>query len=169
MTRTSRRTVFLALAAAAGLATLLLATLGWLVVAQCGGLGCDRVTADPAKVRALAEAELGIALPDGVTTIGAREGGFQDRFVQIRLDATDAGLRSLLDALGLARADLIPGGAGDIGPPGGPGWAEAPAEGIETTQFAPPHLAYMNLSIAPAPAPTGGGNHWRVWLFGFDI
>ncbi len=49
----------------------------------------------------LFEAEIGASLPEGVVVLNYYEGGFQDRFVQIKLAATDAGLASLIATLPL--------------------------------------------------------------------
>jgi hypothetical protein len=51
---------------------------------------------------------LGQPLPKGVIVLGMIDGGFQDRFIQVKLRATDAGAVAVLAALGVAPAAMGP-------------------------------------------------------------
>lgn len=80
----------------------------WLATTP-GLLNTAEETRDPARVAAIAAADLGLAaLPPGVTPVASFQDGFQDRFVLTRLSAASAPLDQLLAALGLERADLSP-------------------------------------------------------------
>jgi hypothetical protein len=50
----------------------------------------------PAEAVAVFERDLGAALPPGVTVLGMIDGGFQDRFVQIKLGADKVSTAALL-------------------------------------------------------------------------
>lgn len=132
----------------------------WVLTDDCGLLCSDTVTSAPSEVTDLAAADLGFPLPPGVTPVAAREGGFQDRFIQIRLAASDAGLDALLASFGHARADM------DItttylGPPG-PAWWPGPVTG-PTIALTAPRLDFLTLAAEPA-AP----GQWHLYVWGFD-
>lgn len=98
---------------------------GWLPAsparAECLIFCADETETTGQKAKELFEADLGGPLPDGVTVQHHLEGGFQDRFVQVRLKATLEGGKALLGLLGTDPRDLRPDTA-ILSAPQGPGW-----------------------------------------------
>jgi hypothetical protein len=81
----------------------------FLAMAEAASAGCligcppnDEVPAAEAGTR-FAEAT-GLSLSAGTRLVGMIDGGFQDRFIQVKLSADEAGAAKLLDALGLTEA-----------------------------------------------------------------
>jgi hypothetical protein len=64
----------------------------------------------PFRARRAFERVLGQPLPDGVGVEGMIDGGFQDRFIQVKLKATDEGLSRLLGILKVDPASFGPMG-----------------------------------------------------------
>ncbi len=67
---------------------------------------CGNPDLDPAGALDRFEVELRNPLPGGVTLIGMIDGGFQDRFIQVRLTATPKGAEALLNLMGQSLVTL---------------------------------------------------------------
>jgi hypothetical protein len=71
--------------------------------------GGPTILNDPAKAVEYVQAESLIPLIEGVTVLGVVDGGFQDRFVQIKLEVPDdVTLRKVLDSLAITPDGFVP-------------------------------------------------------------
>ena len=154
--------------AAAGVAVVLAGTgiAVWLV-GTSGFLDTDSITADPVAILPMHDADLGISAPPGLRTVAARKGGFQDRFVQIRLSASQDGFDALLRALDLTRGDLGAETAPYLGPagPDAPDWWPEASGPFLTTGLPSPRLDHLTLAARPDP---GDPDRWQILLWGFN-
>ncbi|GHC44023.1 hypothetical protein [Neogemmobacter tilapiae] len=72
--------------------------------------GGPTVVDDPTKAADYVQTESLIPLVEGVTVLGVVDGGFQDRFVQIKLEVPDdVTLRRVLDSLAVTPDGFVPG------------------------------------------------------------
>jgi len=136
----------------------------WLARSDCGLFCSARVTFDPVAILPLADSALGITTPPGVRTHAARTGGFQDRFVQIRLSASRQGLDALLALLDLAPEDLADDPPPYLGPTG-PDWWATGGGGFRTARLASPTLDHLTLALRPEPEDPA---RWQIFLWGFE-
>jgi hypothetical protein len=79
-------------------------------------LGCDTDLSDPIAARAALESQLGQPLPPSVTVKHIRQGGFQDKFLQVRLSTDQEGMMALLPLLGLPADPTDPVDPAQLGP-----------------------------------------------------
>lgn len=129
-------------------------------------VACDVVTTGQ-EAAARAEAALGAALPEGAAAVGLVEGGFQDAFVQARLEVEREAMAATLKRLGVERATVGPRPVLDLGPPGPPWWEEArrggPGSGL---WFGPASLPrFAHAAIGMGPSGDGEGYTVLVWAF----
>lgn len=82
---------------------------------KCADAGCLFLCRDNGELSLTEAAEvftgdLGKSLPSGVTVLGMIDGGFQDRFVQVKLGSDTAGAIALMAALRADPARALPPG-----------------------------------------------------------
>ena len=118
-----------------------------------------------AEAQARLEGWLGAALPPGSEVEHLREGGFQDTFVQARLEVDEAGVAMLLGALGLAAADLRPAGPRHDPEADPPWWNWQGREGLKGAEGSLPDLPFASLHLAPVPGEPG---RWTAFLWAFQ-
>jgi hypothetical protein len=126
----------------------------------------DRITTTAPVIAAHLELEFGAPLPSGLTPIGLREGGFQDRFLQVALSVDAPGLAALQGLLGLAPDEFAEAPAPALGPAGEDWWDASALPGpFLIAQTATDHLDHLTIALHPDPDHLG---HWRVFLWGFN-
>jgi hypothetical protein len=107
------------------------------------------------KAAAQVEAELGTALPAGVEVLGLFEGGFQDRFIQVKFRAEAAAVPGLLVLLGTDAAEFGPVGTAQMTIAPVDWWTPESAAGLTT---APGRLAgFAETTVAMAADPEAEG------------
>lgn len=111
---------------------------------------------------ALIEAETGQPLPDGTRIVGALMGGFQDRFVQIRLEMTPEGLSALTATLQAGAGGKPQDFQLELQP--APWWdlPARPEVTIGPARFG--HFAFAFIAFAPATA----AGRLDVYLLAFE-
>lgn len=124
-------------------------------------VACDQVTTG-AEAAARAEAALGVALPPGATVVGLVEGGFQDAFVQARIEVERGAMEAVLKRLGIDRTLVRPQPGADLGPPGPEWWEEARRKDPWLATATLPRFAYAVVGVAPG---AGKGFTLLVWAF----
>lgn len=133
--------------------------------ARCLFFCADPEIIAPDKAAAVFARDIGAALPEGVAVVGMLEGGFQERFIQVRLRATPAGLDTLLGLRKLTRVDLKSGGAVDLGPEQPDWWDVAKAKNLRAANFGGTTLANLWIGVADDPVEKGV---FAVYFFGFE-
>lgn len=128
-------------------------------------LFCDEKELSPAKAIIVFNGDLGAPLPDGVKMVGMLEGGFQDRFIQVRLTATASGVDALMALRGKKVADLTDGAAFDFGPERPIWWDVGNRSDLKGADFGSPSLANLMIGVAAEPKQPG---QFAVYFFGFD-
>jgi hypothetical protein len=78
--------------------------------------GCETDLSDPLAARAALESQLGQPLPPSVTVTHIRQGGFQDKFLQMRLITDQDGMMAFLPLLGLPVDPTDPVDPAQLGP-----------------------------------------------------
>jgi hypothetical protein len=119
---------------------------------RCVFLCGTETDATPASARDLLTVDLGGPLPSDMQVVGYVEGGFQDRFLQVRLHGTRAGAEALLGLLGHTLADAVPGAISMTAVVERDWWdldGTSPVQLIETHG---PHLDYLTIGIRPDPS-----------------
>lgn len=124
-------------------------------------LGCEQVTTG-AEAATRAQAALGLILPPEATVVGLVEGGFQDAFVQLRVDVAEDGLDAVLKSLGADRAAVRTGPDAGLGP-AGPSWWEEARQG--ELRFAPATLPGFAFAVVGVGQGKGSGWTLLVWAF----
>jgi hypothetical protein len=101
------------------------------------------------------EAELGVPLPAGVEVEGYLEGGFQDRFVQIKLSAPASAIAALLGRLGVAQSDMGLRENVQWTIEAADWWDPEANPGMPNAAVTLPHLdsAHLGLALSPTGAP----------------
>jgi hypothetical protein len=126
---------------------------------------CDDGDIPVAKATALVEAELGAALPAGVEVLGLFEGGFQDRFIQVKFRAEAAAVPGLLMLLGTDAAGFGPVGTAQLTIAPVEWWTPERAAGLT---IAPGRLAgFAETTVAMAADPETAGKV-IVYLIAFQ-
>ncbi len=133
--------------------------------AQCL-LFCDEEILPPEQAAETFAADLGQPLPEGVTVLGMVNGGFQDRFIQVKLRAgDDAALQALLSALQVDPAALAAPEAAQLTITSAPFWD---IEGAEDLRIATGTMAgFAHATVAVAPDPEDAGARF-VYLIAFQ-
>ena len=118
--------------------------------AQGQGLwGSPTIVDNPAKAAEYVQSEKLIALTQGVKVLGVVDGGFQDRFIQIKLEIPDdVTLRKVLDSLAVTPDGFVPGDNAQM--------TIAPASFWNPDEYAPMPVAqgrllgfaYVNVGLA---------------------
>ncbi len=124
-------------------------------------VACDEVTTG-AEAAARAQAALGVDLPPGATVIGLVEGGFQDAFVQARIEVAGS-LDAVLRTLGTNQAALGPDPAAHLGPTGPAWWEDARRRKLRIAPAALPGFARATVAVAP-----GEEADWTLLLWAFQ-
>ncbi len=84
-------------------------------------LGCDAEISEPAAAKAAFETQLGQTLPEGITVQHIRQGGFQDKFIQVLITTDYEGAQGLVAMLKVPAAFDTLIDAAQLGPEG-PDW-----------------------------------------------
>jgi hypothetical protein len=113
-------------------------------------LGCDVEVSEPVAAKAAFEAQLGQTLPDGVTVERIRQGGFQDKFIQVLITTDYKGAQALAAMLKVPAAFDTPINTAQLGPTG-PDWWQ-------------PEAAFTGLTGGP-----GKIQGYAETMVGFDI
>lgn len=122
---------------------------------------CAEVTTE-AEAAKRAQAALGLALPTGATVVGLVEGGFQDAFVQARIEVERSAMDALLKRLGIERTMARPSPDAYLGPPA-PAWFEDVRS--RDPWFAPATLSrFAHAMVGVAPGE-GTGFSLLLWAF----
>lgn len=122
---------------------------------------CDEVTTGT-EAAARAPAALGVALPPGAAVVGLVEGGFQDAFVQVRIEVPRDGLEAALKSLGTHPAALRPDPDAGLGPPGPAWWEDARQGDLRLAPAALPGFAHAVVAVTPGD---GSGLTLLLWAF----
>lgn len=127
-------------------------------------IACDEdLTVDAAT--AMLEQELGTALPVGVRVTHALHGGFQDGFLQVRIEATQAGAEALLALMGLQPAAMPPATAPRFGASQADWWQPQSEAGLQEGAGKLGHYAATWVGVAVRPGP---GGHVTLYLFAYE-
>lgn len=121
----------------------------WLIAPPCL-LGCDEVVAG-ADARARVEAVLPAPLPSDVRVTHLLAGGFQDRFVQIRLSAPYTRLSEVMAAFGADPVMLSPAPNRPFGAASADWWPMAGLPDMRETDGALPGFHAARIGVAPSP------------------
>ncbi len=122
---------------------------------------CDEVTTG-VEAAARAEAAPGVVLPPDATMIGPVEGGFQDAFVQARVDVEPGATPVALKRLGIEPTAIRPGRGADLGPPGPAWWQEARRTDLLFVPATLPGFAHAVVGVRPGD---GTGYTLLIWAF----
>jgi hypothetical protein len=125
---------------------------------------CDEAVREGAEATAAFTALLGSDLPEGATVTHLLEGGFQDGFVQVRLDASPTAADTLLARLGTARDRLQPGTGQGFGATAADWWPE-PTDRLLRGEVRLAHFAFAEAALA---GPGGGSASETLFLFAFE-
>jgi hypothetical protein len=123
---------------------------------------CDEVMTG-AEAAARAQSALGVALPPGAAVAGLVEGGFQDAFVQARIEVPRDGLDAALKSLGTHPAALRPDRDAGLGPPGPAWWEDARQGELRLAPAAFPGFAHAVVAVTP-----GDGSSLTLLLWAFQ-
>lgn len=110
----------------------LLLALAWALPAAAQDrclVACDEATEGLEAAERLA-VHLDYPLPDSVQVVGLVEGGFQDAFIQARLEVPEGDLTRLLSDLALDPAELAPRRSESFGPTGFGWWDAETRDGL---------------------------------------
>lgn len=124
-------------------------------------VACDATSTGPEAADRLA-LHLDHPLPGGVAVVGLVEGGFQDAFIQARLEVPAANLGRLLRDLALDPAGLAPRADEDFGPPGPAWWDPENEDGLVVGHGNLDAFASTLMGVVPGETAT------TVYLWAFQ-
>ncbi len=113
--------------------------------------GPDTLTTDPQSNASYVEASLGQPLPPGVVVDGILEGGFQERFVYIKMTAPETELHSIFDLLAVDNTTFRETGPAQSGIDA-PWWTINQHPGLFIAPATFGHFPQATISLAPDPA-----------------
>ncbi len=113
----------------------------------------------------LFERDLGMPLPEGAVLTGMIDGGFQDRFIQVRLSATDDGAKALLGALDVDAAAMEPPSGEQLTIAGAAWWDIADRPGLTVARARLGTFAYALAARARDPDDTA---RWLIYVIAFE-
>jgi hypothetical protein len=125
-------------------------------------LGCDTIISDPVAATTAFETQLGRSLPDQVIVEHIRQGGFQDRFIQVLITTNQVGADQLLPLLGLSATTITPVDPAQFGPPG-PDWWQ-PQDAVALFGGPGQLQGYAETMVAIAPFP-GTFDQITIYIF----
>ncbi len=135
--------------------------------AQAGCLiFCGDPDLDPADALDRFEVELRNPLPGGVTLIGMIDGGFQDRFIQVRLTATAEGAEALLNLMQQSLATLGTRTAPLTGAEKAQWWDADTFSTMQTGQAKLDGFYETRIGIAPEP---DAADRLAIFIFAFQV
>lgn len=140
------------------------------IIIPMTSMACDRsVTPQDREVAAYDAAqlgelgrELGVALPRGTHVLGVERERGKDRYIQAKLQLTDAGCATLLRSAGFDLALMDPGTGAHLGSDRA-WWDPNQAGGLRTAQHLRDPASYLNIGVAPA-----GPNKMTVYIVFYD-
>jgi hypothetical protein len=128
-------------------------------------LGCDAEISDSATATTAFQTQLGQPLPTSVVVEHIRQGGFQDKFLQIRLTTDQDGMTALLPMLGLVADPTGRVDPAQLGPDDLTWWTPQSQVAL---LGGPGRLAgYAETMVAVAPFP-GTFDQVTIYIFAFQ-
>ncbi len=93
------------------------------------------------------------------------EGGFQDRFIQAKLQGDRASVEAILSSFGASLATLLPAPTPYLGPDGPEWWDWQDAGDLAMLETRTAALPYLTIAVRPDPATQG---MFLIYLWGFE-
>jgi hypothetical protein len=128
-------------------------------------LGCDSEISKPAAAKAALETQLGQTIPDSVTVEHILQGGFQEKFIQVRISTDQDGAEALLALLGVPPDPVTPLDPLQLGPSGPEWWTPQAEIALFGGPGTIPGYAETIVGIAPFP---GTYDQVTIYIFAFQ-